>query len=185
MSGERRKPESNPGVQTYPQRMRQALPGDLLLRPIPIVAGVVLALNDHVLKARIGDAVTGKLSDAAGLVFVPLLVLALIELGRAARRSAWPITRRDVTFVVILVAAALVGAKLSVPVAHAFGDIGGVLRYPFYGRLKPVTIAHDPSDVLTVPALAFAVLEGASAIRRRSVARRSSCSASSTFSDPS
>jgi hypothetical protein len=156
-------------VSAYCRQVRQALPGDLLVRPVPIVAGVVLALNDHVLKAQIGDTITGKLSDAAGLVFVPLLLLALLELGRAACRVAWPITYRDVVTVVILVGGALVAAKLSVPAAHAFGDVGGVLRYPFRGRLNAVTITHDPSDLLTIPALAVALAEGATVIRSRKV----------------
>lgn len=167
------------------RQARQALPGGLLVRPVPIVAGVVLTFNDHVLKAQIGDTITGKMSDAAGLVFVPLLLLALVELGRAACRVAWPITYRDVTCVVLIVGGALVSAKLSVPVAHVLGDVGGVLRYPFRGRFNAVTITHDPSDLLTIPALAVAVLEGASVIRWRGSVARRSCARSPTSADTS
>lgn len=48
----------------------------LLAHPLPLVAAAVLALNDHVLKgsAMLPGALTGKLSDVAGLfVFVVLL----------------------------------------------------------------------------------------------------------------
>jgi hypothetical protein len=64
-----------------------AVPGDLLLRPVSVVSLVVLVVNDHWLKARLGTdrrfgAVTGKLSDVAGLVFFPLVLASLLELGR-------------------------------------------------------------------------------------------------------
>ena len=41
-----------------------------LTRPVPLVAAGVLALNDHVLKGAglVPTAVTGKLSDVAGLL---------------------------------------------------------------------------------------------------------------------
>jgi hypothetical protein len=151
----------------YPRRVRKALPGDLVVRPVPVLAGVVLALNDHVLKAVFGDTVTGKLSDVSGLVFVPLLLLGILELGRAAWRRPWQIRHRDLVAALVLVGAALASAKLSVPISHGFGDVGGVLRYPFRGRFDAVTITHDPSDLWTLPALLIAWLDAAAVIRRR------------------
>lgn len=147
--------------------MRAALPGDLLLRPVPLAAAAVLALNDHVLKTTLGDTVTGKLSDAAGLVFVPLLGLAIVELVRAGRHVPWQFTCRDLAAAVILVGSALVAAKLATPIAHGFGEVGGVVRYPFSGRLRPVQIVHDPTDLWTLPAMAITWVEGRAVIGRR------------------
>jgi hypothetical protein len=147
--------------------MREALPGDLLLRPLPIAAGLLLALNDHVLKANVGGWLTGKLSDAAGLVFVPLLLLGLLELGRFACRLTWSITYRDVVIVASLVAGALVTAKLSVPAAHLFGVVLGAVTFPFRGRFGVVAIAHDPSDLLMLPAVLLAAVDAGQVIRLR------------------
>lgn len=58
-----------------------------LLHPVPISAVAVLALNDHVLKASswAPRALTGKLSDFAGLFFFPILLVAIARLARGRR----------------------------------------------------------------------------------------------------
>ncbi len=77
---------------------RRPIPGDALLQPLALGAIAVLLLNDHVFKAVAPGLVTGKLSDIAGLVFFPLLLVAVAELalaragtlaraGRAARHG--------------------------------------------------------------------------------------------------
>jgi hypothetical protein len=154
-------------VLAYSRSVRIAIPGDFLLRPVPIVAGLLLVLNDHFLKGRFGDAITGKLSDAAGLVFIPLLMLSIVELVRAARHARWHITFRDLAASVVVVGGALVAAKLSPSIAHAFGGVGALARFPFTGRFDAVTITHDPTDLWTLPALAIAWFQGAVVIRRR------------------
>lgn len=64
--------------------------GQVLLEPGCLVAMAVLVVNDHWLKARFGPdprwgLVTGKVSDVAGLVFFPLLLVSLVELVELAR----------------------------------------------------------------------------------------------------
>jgi hypothetical protein len=66
-------------------RRLQRIPGDTLLHPLALTAVVLLLLNDHTLKPAAPGIVTGKVSDFAGLVFFPLLLVALVEL---VRRSA-------------------------------------------------------------------------------------------------
>ena len=44
--------------------------------PLPLAAVALLALNDHILKAQYGNAVTGKLSDVAICFFLPLFTSA-------------------------------------------------------------------------------------------------------------
>jgi hypothetical protein len=56
----------------------------LLTSPAFLLAVILLVLNDWVLKPALGDALTGKLSDVAGLFAFPLLWTAL----RPARRDA-------------------------------------------------------------------------------------------------
>jgi len=138
-----------------------------VLRPVPIAALIVLVVNDHVLKTVFGDTVTGKLSDAAGLVFVPLLIVAVLELLRARRGKPWPFTRRDLAATTVCVGVALVLAKVASPIATGFGEVGGVMRFPFGGRFAAVQIAHDPTDLWMLPALVIPWFEGAAVVRRR------------------
>ena len=60
-----------------------------LLHPAFLTALVVLVVNDHLLKAAAPSAVTGKLSDFAGLVVLPVLLCA--AWGVTARRRAWAV----------------------------------------------------------------------------------------------
>lgn len=61
-----------------------------LVRPVPLVALALLAINDHVLKgSAVSGVVTGKLSDVAGLFLFPVLATAVTQalLTAAGRRS--------------------------------------------------------------------------------------------------
>ena len=51
-----------------------------LAHPITLTALVVLVVNDHLLKAAFPGALTGKLSDVAGLVLAPPLLASLVLL---------------------------------------------------------------------------------------------------------
>jgi hypothetical protein len=60
------------------------MPADGLLHPYPLVAILVLIVNDHWLKGLWPGPVTGKLSDMAGLAFFPLVPLGCWEVALAA-----------------------------------------------------------------------------------------------------
>ena len=92
---------------------RERAPGDLLIRPRAVVALVVLIVNDHVLKQRWPGLLSGKLSDLAGLVFLPLLIISVYELARAATRRPWCLDDRGV---------------LAAPLLHAEVDDGEIGR---------------------------------------------------------
>ena len=64
----------------------RGLHGRWLGHPATVIALLVLVVNDHVLKAAYPGWVTGKLSDAAGLVLAPPLLAAV--LGLRGRRIA-------------------------------------------------------------------------------------------------
>lgn len=46
--------------------------------PLPLLAVALMVVNDRVLKPRIGNAITGKLSDIAICFFLPLFTSALL-----------------------------------------------------------------------------------------------------------
>src|SRR6185436_11303383 len=63
---------------------RRRVLGEALLSPLALLSLGVLVINDHALKGAFPGFVTGKLSDAAGMLLFPLLLHALVEIGCAA-----------------------------------------------------------------------------------------------------
>lgn len=138
---------------------RERAPGDLLVRPLAVVALMTLILNDQVLKRRWPGLLTGKLSDIAGLVFLPLLVISICELARAAARRPWRVGDRGVVAVAATVAIGFAATKLSTAIGSTYGDILGWLRWPLIGHWSRIAISDDPTDVLCTPGLVVAWIE--------------------------
>jgi hypothetical protein len=115
-----------------------------LFAPLPLAAVALLALNDHVLKARFPGPVTGKLSDVAGCFVLPLFLSAALSFavpGRARLRIAVGAIATVVLFASVKLwpaAAAFVAAALS---------LGA-------GRSR---IVCDPTDLAALPLVALAV----------------------------
>jgi hypothetical protein len=137
--------------------------GDGLLHPIPLLAIGLLLVNDHVLKAAFPGPVTGKLSDIAGLVLLPLALIAMLELAVVAlRRPPVAIGPRGAVAVVVVVAVAFAATKLTPLGAEAYRNGLGLLQWPFRAILAvatampvaapvPVSFIADPGDVLVLP----------------------------------
>lgn len=140
--------------------MSDARPGDALLHPVPLVAIGVLLLNDHVLKAASPGFVTGKLSDVAGLVFFPLFLVSVFEVIEARFVTAW--RPRFVAIDAAVIATAVVFALVQIwePATWAYRYGLGLLQWPFAalagGAFHPVVVMADPTDLVTVPAVAVA-----------------------------
>jgi predicted cation transporter len=71
---------------------RAAVRSSLLAHPVALLALVTLVVNDHLLKTAAPGFLTGKLSDVAGLVVVPVLVAELVAVAgrRVGRREGAP-----------------------------------------------------------------------------------------------
>jgi hypothetical protein len=83
-----------------------------LIHPVTLTGVVLLAVNDHLLKARYPGPVTGKLSDLAGLLVLPPL-LALVPL--VPHRSPSMAARTAL----VLTAAGFTAVKATAIGAHA------------------------------------------------------------------
>jgi len=130
-----------------------------LVGPVPLLATAVLALNDHVLKARFPGLVTGKLSDVAGAFVLPLFVSA--ALGLATR---WPLRGRLGIGVAVTVAL-LAAVKLSPAVAAAVVAGLDAVRAPLgVGRGR---IIADPTDLVALPFALVAWAYGLAAGQRK------------------
>ncbi|MCB1041181.1 MAG: hypothetical protein KDA94_16850 [Acidimicrobiales bacterium] len=154
-----------------PPKSNESWPGDFLLHPVCLAAIVVLVVNDWAIKARWPGAVAGKLSDVAGMVFFPLLLVALAELALlmiGRKRMASP------TWFVI--SAAAVGAvfaatKTIEPVRTADEWILGQLRWLPLAAIRAAQqqpigdptypdVVPDATDVLCVPFVLVAIWIG-------------------------
>jgi hypothetical protein len=136
-----------------------------MLHPVVVGAVLVLLMNDHILKQRWPSVLTGKLSDAAGLVFFPLLLVAVAEICRSWM-GLTPPSRRFVATCVGL-------TGLVFAAAEVFPVVDGVLELAWGWTVWPVdaltgrsvrrvVMVADPSDLLTLPALWIAWAIGSS-----------------------
>jgi hypothetical protein len=154
--------------------------GDAVLHPVSLLALGVLVLNDHALKAAYPGLITGKLSDVAGVVLLPLVLVAGWELiGAALGRASGP-HARVLALAILLTGVGFTLVKVAPPVAMAFGWLLGAVQWPVAilaavaGGL-PVVLAPsaapivvDPGDLVALPALAIAIWIGAARVRRAS-----------------
>lgn len=140
--------------------------GDALLHPVSLAAIAVLAVNDHLTKGLLPGAITGKLSDVAGMIFFPLVLWALTEL---ALRLTGRHDRRPGHLYASLAATALIFAAINVSDAagDAYAWTVAALQWPFRAALAgeviplhPVAHVVDPTDLIALPALLVALWVG-------------------------
>ena len=112
-------------------------PTRALLTPAWLGALAVLGLNDHLFKGSgaLPGALTGKLSDVAGMIVAPALLAAL--LGVRSRRGLFLCTAA-VGLVFSLI-------NLSPACADAWSWLMGLVGFPW-------AITVDPTDLLALPA---------------------------------
>ncbi|GAA3221810.1 hypothetical protein ACFO1B_16210 [Dactylosporangium siamense] len=114
-----------------------------MTHPVTVGAVVVLLVNDHLLKAAYPGAVTGKLSDVAGLVFAPALVAAVLCL-LVPRVPAG-----------LAAVAGLAGVGLAFTWVKAT-TAGAGFASAAWSLVRPSTVLADGTDLVALPALAVA-----------------------------
>lgn len=152
--------------------MKERTSGELALHPVALVALVVLVANDRWLKGAWPGFVTGKLSDIAGLVLLPIGLLSLVEIGRRVARR--PLTRRhDAVVWVGVTVVGFVLVKATAAGHDAYAWAVGALRWPLHGggSLRPILVARDLGDLLAlvVVPLPFLLIRGRTRRPRRMV----------------
>lgn len=141
---------------------------DSLVHPVPLAALVVLVVNDHVLKPNQPGWLSGKLSDFAVMVLLPLLLLAAWD----AVRLVWPSlpSAGPKMAVACVVASVVVFTAIEVSPLGAelyrwglggaqwpFRTIAALIASQPLPGLAPVALTSDVSDLMSLPA-AMAVL---------------------------
>jgi hypothetical protein len=150
-----------------PKGRSRITPGDGLLDPVALVALTVLILNDQFLKAAWPGAVTGKLSDVAGLIVAPLALQAAWEVvSWAGGRWNGP-SPRVLALTIGLVGFGFVAIQLPGPGVEAYRLGLAILQWPFAALAaivagdglppaRPVAARADIADLLALPALGVA-----------------------------
>ena len=129
---------STPTPPSTPSPRPLLTPWRALLDPVWLGALGMLVLNDHILKALSLGALTGKLSDIAGLFLAPALLATLCM--ASSRRVFWGGA--------ILVGAVFSAINLSPQLALLWDAAMSSMLLPFH-------TTPDPTDLLMLPALAL------------------------------
>lgn len=136
-----------------------------MLHPAVVASVALLVVNDQLLKRWYPGAVTGKLSDVAGIAFLPILIVSLLEVMRracGARRTRATTTEAATAIVATVVVFAAV--KTWGPAGELFRIVDGWLQWPFAaladlarGRSIPgvhrVDLVADPTDLVALCAI--------------------------------
>ena len=139
--------------------------GAALCHPIAVVSVVVLVVNDHLLKRVCPGLLTGKLSDFAGVLLLPLFLHALFELAALHFRGRPPSAAagdRVLACCAVLTALGFTLAELWLPGETAYRFGLGALQWPFralaaalhgdaWPALAPVHATADATDLLALP----------------------------------
>jgi hypothetical protein len=132
----------------------------------PVVIGAVLALvaNDQFLKSVAPSVVTGKLSDVAGLLFFPALIVAAVEIVATLFGGWRPPGDRLAVVAVVATGLVFAAAKLFPAAESAYELLLGIVQWPFQtaaalltgrpaGPPMPVEFSRDPTDLVALAAL--------------------------------
>jgi hypothetical protein len=131
--------------------------GELALHPVALISLVVLVVNDRWLKSAWPGFVTGKLSDCAGLVLLPIGLLSLTEiLRRISRRPL--IWRYDALIWVALSVFGFVLVKVTPAGNDAYAWAMGAIRWPLQAlshagstrQIRPLLVSRDRADLLAL-----------------------------------
>lgn len=132
-------------------------PGDRLLHPVALVASALYLGNDWWLKAAHPGFVSGKLSDVAGMIVLPLTLYALLELG-----SGRLLGRRVLACCIAVTVVGFGAVELWAPAEALWCWTWGAMQWPFRAAasalaggpvppVRPVVTWSDPTDLWTVP----------------------------------
>lgn len=139
-------------------------PADCLRHPLILGMMLLWGCNDHMFKAWFGNALTGKLSDVAGLAVVPLIPLCVYGLLCAARKRP-PTHHQKVLGTSLLVVGGLFAAVNTQPIcSEAYQWSMAWAQWPFRALFHVLTeqpsapavpLGHtlDPTDLFALPAL--------------------------------
>jgi hypothetical protein len=161
---------ASPSRAGYAMSQCHATPGDLLLHPGSICALVLLVANDHLFKGTdLPTVLTGKLSDVAGLVLLPLVLTASWEWVVETFRQVSTSPRiRAVGVATVISAITFTALQVSSVASNIYARVLGFLQWLpaaglalIGGQRSPSVLVpehvSDLGDLIALPACLLAI----------------------------
>ena len=133
-----------------------------LLHPVTLVALVLWAVNDHLLKGWGPALLTGKLSDVTALIVCPTVLLAILEWTNPEWVAGHlrTLLAASCAAIGLLLAGLELSPMVELAYQHALGSAHYAAKYVaaalVNGRTPSYVLVHttpDVTDLLTLPAL--------------------------------
>ena len=140
-----------------------------MLDPVILLALTTLVLNDHVLKGVGPAPVTGILSGLAGLILMPVVLVAGAELFSWARGRSIVPALEPMLAGCLAVGSAYALVELLPAATELYRWVWGIVQWPGSAVIElagsgslpavvPVQAVADPFDLLALPILAVPVV---------------------------
>ena len=126
------------------------------MHPVALAAVLVLVVNDWLLKPRLHDWLTGKLSDVAGLAFAPVVLSAMLGLVLRLVGKPGYLTARRLVACCVATGLGFAAVKLCAPAREALAALIG-----HHSEFYP-----DLTDLYALPALLVAYWIGRDELAR-------------------
>ncbi|MES2802138.1 MAG: hypothetical protein V4654_06570 [Bdellovibrionota bacterium] len=123
--------------------MNSFKPIDFFIHPLPLIAVVLTAVNDHYFKYQFPGLLTGKLSDFTGLFYFPLFVCAMVVLLMRLYRKDFVFNRGLLLTAIILTDVVFCLFKLNSGVKDLF--VQWFSQYVF-----TIAVDSDPTDLIAL-----------------------------------
>ena len=128
---------------SYSSSVKSFKPIDFFIHPLPLIAVVLTALNDHFFKYQYPGLITGKLSDFTGLFYFPLFLSALIVLKMRLYRKDFVLNRSLLVGAIVVTDLLFVLFKLNMGFKNLFVQW-------FSNRVFAIAVESDPTDLVAL-----------------------------------
>lgn len=116
-----------------------------LTKPFTLFTIVLLLINDHYLKQRYANVLTGKISDFCGLYFFPLFILALITIFcRLLQKKSTKLYQPNIRLLLVIALLTYIlfaGLQTSESFAGLYESVMYILGFPS-------KVTRDTSDLI-------------------------------------
>ncbi len=151
---------------------KNLLPKNLLakefIRPLPLTAMLIMALNDHWWRVMWPNVWTGKISDFAVVLFFPTLLTSswniLLLIGNMARKVPWDtnLTLKKLNVACFITIISLGGINLSPTLRDLY--VSFLDTIDFFSPSPNHYYTVDPTDLIAFLFIPFAWLDGKRAL---------------------
>lgn len=120
-------------------------PIHFFIHPLPLIAVVLTAVNDHYLKYQYPGVITGKLSDFMGLFYFPLFLCAVLVL-------TVQIVKKDLVFNRKLLVTSIIFTDVIFCLMKLNSEFKNLFVNWFSNQFFTIAVVSDPTDLVALVA---------------------------------